>query len=67
MEFSLALMSLQERVKQQSSTAMPNAGILLRDQFVEFVLDPALRRELKQYVRRQPMCTFLEVQGEAIR
>lgn len=67
LEFSLGLMSLQERVKQQSSTAMPNAEMLLRDQFAEFVLDPALRRELKQYVRRQPMCTFLEVRGEAIR
>lgn len=67
LEFSLVLMSLQEQVKQQSSTAMPNAEILLRDQFVEFVLDPALCRKLKQYVRRQPMCTFLEVRGEAIR
>ncbi|KAL1280076.1 hypothetical protein QQF64_014676 [Cirrhinus molitorella] len=67
MVFSLVLMSLQERVKQQSPTAMPNAEMLLRDQFVEFVLDPALRHELKQCVRRQPMCTFLEVQGEAIR
>lgn len=46
---------------------MPNAEMLLRDQFVEFVLDPALCRELKQYVRHQPMCTFLEVRGEAIR
>lgn len=41
--------------------------MLLREQFVEFVLDPALCRELKQYVRRQPMCTFLGVRGEAIR
>nr|XP_055039117.1 uncharacterized protein LOC129426946 [Misgurnus anguillicaudatus]XP_055039118.1 uncharacterized protein LOC129426946 [Misgurnus anguillicaudatus]XP_055039119.1 uncharacterized protein LOC129426946 [Misgurnus anguillicaudatus]XP_055039120.1 uncharacterized protein LOC129426946 [Misgurnus anguillicaudatus]XP_055039121.1 uncharacterized protein LOC129426946 [Misgurnus anguillicaudatus] len=67
LEFSLALMGLQEKVKQQSSSAMPNAEILLRDQFVEFVLDPALRRELKQLVRRQPLCTFLDVRGEAIR
>ncbi len=67
LEFSLALMSLHERVKQQSHTAMPNAEMLLCDLFVEFVLDPALRRKLKQYVRRQPMCTFLEVRGEAIR
>lgn len=67
LEFSLSLMGLQEKVKQQSSTAMPNAEVLLRDQFVEFVLDPALRRELKQLVRRQPFCTFLDVRSEAIR
>ncbi len=67
LEFSLALMSLQEKVKQQSPAAMPNAGVLLRDQFVEFVLDPALRRELKQLVRREPSCNFLYVRSEAIR
>lgn len=67
LEFSLSLMGLQEKVKQQSSTAMPNAEILLHDQFVEFVLDPALRCELKQLVRRQPSCTFLDVRSEAIR
>lgn len=67
LEFSLALMGLQEKVKQQSSSAMPNVEILFHDQFVEFVLDPTLRRELKQLVRRQPLCTFLDVRGEAIR
>lgn len=67
LEFSFVLMHLQEQVKQQSPTAMPNAEVLLRDQFVEFVLDPVLRRELKQFVHRQPLCTFLKVRGEAIR
>lgn len=66
LEFSLSLMGLREKVKQQSSTAMLNAEVLLRDQFVEFVLYPALRRELKQLVRRQPLCTFLDVCSEAI-
>lgn len=67
LEFSLALMTLLERVKQQSPNAIPNAEIVLRDQFVEYVADSALRRELKQLVRRQPVSTLLEIRGEAIR
>ncbi|KAL0161382.1 hypothetical protein M9458_045107, partial [Cirrhinus mrigala] len=67
LEFSLALMGLMEKVKQQFSGAVPNAPVLLRDQFVEHVADNALRRELKQLVRRQPTATLLEVRSEAIR
>ncbi|XP_024117809.2 uncharacterized protein LOC112139296 [Oryzias melastigma] len=48
LEFSLALMSLMERVKQQSPYLMTNAESLLRDQFAEHVLDSSLRRELKK-------------------
>lgn len=66
-EFSLALMGLMERVKQRAPVGMPNAGALLRDQFVEYVLDGSLRRELKQLVRRQPDYTLLDVRTEAIR
>lgn len=67
LEFSLALMSLMAAVKQRAPTDVPNAEVLLRDQFAEHVLDGALRRELKQFVRRQPTATLLEVRGEAIR
>ncbi len=67
LEFSLALMSLLEQVKQQSPTVMSNAETLLRDQFVEHVVDSTLRRELKQLVRRQPSATLLKVRREAIR
>lgn len=66
-EFSLALMSLMASVKERAPDGMVNADVLLRDQFVEHVLDGALRRELKQLVRRQPTVTLLEVRGEAIR
>lgn len=65
-EFSLALIGLMEKVKQRAPTDMPNAEALLRDQFVEYVLDSSLRRELKQSVRRQPNCTLLDVRAEAI-
>lgn len=66
LEFSLALRGLMEKVKQRAPAAMPNAEALLRDQFVEHVLDNSLRRELKQLVRRQPNSTFLDVRAEAI-
>ncbi|XP_061574028.1 uncharacterized protein LOC133440726 [Cololabis saira] len=67
LEFSLALMSLMTSVKQRAPSGIPNAEVLLRDQFVEHVLDGSLRRELKQFVRRQPTSTLLEARGEAIR
>lgn len=67
LEFSLVLMSLMTTVKQRAPSGIPNAEVLLRDQFVEHVLDGALRRELKQFVRRQPTATLLEVRSEAIR
>ncbi|XP_056913809.1 uncharacterized protein LOC130539468 [Takifugu flavidus] len=66
-EFSLALMSLMAHVERQAPDGIPNADVLLRDQFVEHVLDGSLRRELKQLVRRQPTITLLELRGEAIR
>lgn len=66
-EFSLALMALMEQVRQSAPDGLLNAEVLLRDQFVEHVLDSSLRRELKQFVRRHPIATLLEVRGEAIR
>lgn len=66
-EFSLALMTLMEQVKQCAPDGMPNAEVLLHDQFIEHVLDSALRRELKQYVRGTPTVTLLDLCSEAIR
>lgn len=66
-EFSLALLGLFDRLKQQSPHVISNADVIVRDQFIECVLYNALRRELKQLVRRQPAVTLLEVRGEAIR
>ncbi|XP_056118703.1 uncharacterized protein LOC130096084 [Rhinichthys klamathensis goyatoka] len=67
LEFSLGLMSLLDKVKSQAPHAIPNADIVVRDQFVEYVSDNTLRRELKQMVRRQPTATLLEMRAEAIR
>ncbi|KAL2083756.1 hypothetical protein ACEWY4_021529 [Coilia grayii] len=66
-EFSLALLSLMDKVKQSAPNAVPNSDVLLRDQFTEHVIDGALCQELKQLVRRQPRATLLEVRAEAIR
>ncbi|KAI3352779.1 hypothetical protein L3Q82_019358 [Scortum barcoo] len=38
-EFSLALMALMDRVKQCAPDGVPNADVLLRDQFIEHVYD----------------------------
>lgn len=66
-EFSLALMKLMASVTQRAPSGTLNAEILLRDHFVENVIDWSLRRELKQLVRRQPAASLLEVRAEAIR
>lgn len=66
-EYSLALLALMEEVKHCAPGGLLNSVVLLRDQFVEHVLDGALRRELKQFVRQQPMATMLEVREVALR
>lgn len=66
-EFSHALFGLMSKVLKNAPNGMPNSEVLLRDQFVEYVSDSALRRELKQFVRRNSGVTLLDVRGEAIR
>ena len=60
-------MSLMSAVKQSAPSEMPNADVLLRDQFIENVIDGSLRRELKQLTRRQPIVSLLDARAEAIR
>lgn len=67
LEFSLALMNLMGKVKKAAEGSVPNAEVMLRDQFIEHVYDGSLRRELKQLVRRQPASTLLDVRSAAIR
>ena len=66
-EYSHALFSLMERVVRSAPNSVPNSAILLRDQFVEQVNDPNLRRTLKQVVRTNPNATLLSVRSEALR
>lgn len=55
-----------DRVVKQSPHVLLNKDMLLRDQFIENVLDCFLRRELKQYVRSHPTATLMDVRREAI-
>lgn len=66
-EFSHALMCLIDRVVRKAPSGLLNKDVLLRDQFVEYVSDCSLRRELKQFVRAHPAATLIEVRSEAIR
>lgn len=66
-EYSHALFELMEKIVRNAPQAIPNSSVLLRDQFVEHVNDPDLRRALKQCVRTKPTATLLDVRGEAIR
>lgn len=60
-------MALLAQIQQCATDGVHNGEVLLRDQFSEHVLHSALRREHKQFVRRQPTATLLELRAEAIR
>lgn len=66
-QFSHALLCLMEKAVKNAPGGMPISSFLLRDEFVEHVADPALRRELKVTVRNHSTCTLLDVRKEAIR
>lgn len=66
-EFSHALMSLMEAVKRKDSACFAHPDIVMRDQFIEFVKDGMLRRELRCHTRLNPTVSFMEIRREAIR
>lgn len=66
-EFSLALLSLMSAVKQSAPSEIPDADVLLRDQFIENLVDGFLRWELKQLVHRRPTISLRDARVEAIR
>ncbi|XP_076848812.1 uncharacterized protein LOC143496528 [Brachyhypopomus gauderio] len=66
-EYSHVLLALMDKIKQCASYVVPNADVLVRDQFVENVNDSALRRELKQLVRQTPELSMLQIRAAAIR
>lgn len=65
-EFSHALLCLMDKIKQTSPDPVYQADVLLRDQFIERVIDVDLHRELKRLVRQTPGLSMLEVQAAAI-
>ncbi|XP_026104542.1 uncharacterized protein LOC113076090 [Carassius auratus] len=64
--YSHALSQILNTVLKQSSNAIANANVALRDQFIEGVKDVALRRELRKLVRDKPQSTLVEVRDEAL-
>lgn len=66
-EFSHALLCLMDKVLKKAPNGLVNEKVLLRDQFVEYVSDCSLSRELKQFVRAHPTTTLIDVCSEAIR
>ncbi|XP_051952855.1 uncharacterized protein LOC127622804 [Xyrauchen texanus] len=64
-DFSHALSQALGLVSKCSPNAIANERVALRDQFVEGVRDPSLRRELLKFVRDHPRCTMIEVRDEA--
>ena len=66
-EFSLALLSIMDKITKSNSDAVPNSDQVLRDQFAEGVRDHMLRRELKRLVRQTPEVSLLDLRKEAIR
>lgn len=64
-DFSHALSQIMVAITKRSSTAVANEKLALRDQFIEGVRDPSLRRELRKFVRDKPASTLIEVREEA--
>ncbi|XP_023817649.1 uncharacterized protein LOC105355397 [Oryzias latipes] len=65
-EYSPALLSVMDKIKQTSPESVPQSDKLLRDQFIEHVLDPDLCRELKRLVRLTPQMSMWEARTTAI-
>ncbi|KAL0154049.1 hypothetical protein M9458_050649 [Cirrhinus mrigala] len=66
-EYSHALMSLMDVIKRKDLACFANPDTVLRDQFIEFVRDNMLRRELRRQVRLDPTLSFLDARKEALR
>lgn len=64
-DFSHALSQALSSVMKQHPGSVANGKLALRDQFVDGVRDPSLRRELRKYVRAHPESSLIEVREEA--
>lgn len=65
-DYSHALSQLLNAALQQSPSIVADAQLVLRDQFIEGVRDPTLRRELRRLVREKPGLNLFEIREEAI-
>lgn len=65
-DYSHALSQLLNAALQQSPSIVADAQLVLRDQFIEGVRDPTLRRELRRLVREKPGLSLFDIREEAI-
>lgn len=65
-EYSHALSQILRSALKQKPSAVSDAKIAVRDQFIEGIQDSSLRRELRKTVREKPESTLLDVRQEAI-
>lgn len=65
LDYSHALRKALHKIIKRSPDAIANTQVVLRDQFIEGIRDPTLRRELRRHVRDKPSCTMVEVREEA--
>lgn len=61
-EYSHALSQILRLALKQKTDAVSDAKMAVRDQFIEGVQDPSLRRELRKMVREKPQSTLLNIQ-----
>lgn len=64
-EFSHALSQALSLVLKHYPNSVANEKVALRDQFVEGLRDPSLRREMRKYIRAHPESSLIEVREEA--
>lgn len=65
-DYSHSLSQLLTAALQQSANVVADPQLALRDQFIEGVREPTLRRELRRFVRERPHCTLFDVRDEAM-
>ncbi|XP_078343403.1 uncharacterized protein LOC144629090 [Oculina patagonica] len=66
-DFAHALMVLLSRVERLSGEPVTNKDNLLKEQFVENLKDPTLRRDIKRWARDHSASTFQDVRLEVHR
>lgn len=59
--YSHALSQILNSIQKYSPNTMANESMAIRDQFIEGIRDPSLRRDLRKLVRDKPESTLIEV------
>ena len=66
-DFAHVLMVLLSRVERLGGAPVPNKDTLLREQFIENLRDPTMRRDIKRWARDHSAATFQDIRLEVHR